>query len=247
MKPLQDYFPDAQTIVATEPEVLAGWLLAHLNERGEDRISRHNFSMEVDRAYGTNNVYGKNPAVTNAVLEAWSWLQREGFLIEDGTQADRYFLSRRAKRVKTRDDLDAFRRANILPKEFLHPVVASKVWNSFLQADYDTAVFQAFKEVEVAVRQAGGFPPTDLGTDLMRKAFHKDKGPLTTTTDPVAERDAISALFAGAIGSYKNPSSHRHVSIDAHEAAEMIILASHLLGIIDARTPAPHQTPERKK
>src|SRR5579864_844926 len=36
---------------------------------------------------------------------------------------------------------------------------------------YDTVVFEAFRVVEVAVRDSCGFPPTMLGTDLMRKAF----------------------------------------------------------------------------
>src|SRR4051794_41082455 len=47
-------------------------------------------------------------------------------------------------------------------------------------------------------------------------------------SDPTAldaEKQALSDLFAGAIGSYKNPSSHRHVTLDATEAAEMIFLA----------------------
>ena len=118
----------------------------------------------------------------------------------------------------------------------LHPRIAQKVWASFLRGDYDTAVFQAFKEVEVRVREAGNFASTELGTDLMRKAFGKN-GPLADLAAPDAEKDAVAHLFAGAIGCYKNPNSHRNVSTKADEAAEMIVMASHLLGIVDKRPP----------
>jgi hypothetical protein len=69
----------------------------------------------------------------------------------------------------------------------------------------------------------------------MRRAFDPNNGPLANLNQPKAEREALSHLFAGAIGSYKNPHSHRSIQIDAEEAVEMIMLASHLLNIVNAR------------
>lgn len=122
-----------------------------------------------------------------------------------------------------------------MPRDLLNPIVAAKAEAPFLRGEYDTAVFQAFKELEIAIRAIGGFPDSEFGTDLMRKAFHEVTGPLTDKNAPVAERKALSHLFAGAIGSYNNPHSHRNVAIDARQATEMLILASHLMAIVESR------------
>ena len=51
----------------------------------------------------------------------------------------------------------------------------------------------------------------------------------------------------GAIGSYKTPQSHRCVTIESTEAAEMIVLASHLLGIVDKRSATTESTAEESR
>ena len=144
-------------------------------------------------------------------------------------------MTKRGHEALQAQSFASHRIANLLPKGLLHPRLVPDVWSAFVRGKYDSAVFEAHRQVEIAVRQASGVPAKHVGVDLMRKAFHPDTGPLTDPDALPAEREALMHLFSGAIGSYKNPYSHRLVEIEPKDSVEMIILASHLLSIVDSR------------
>ncbi|BCT93534.1 hypothetical protein LYSHEL_25580 [Lysobacter helvus] len=231
--------PDVSTLLALEPEELGAYVLRYLSTAPETELNSYNFTL-------AGNVAGypaeRASEAQRALMEAWVWLEREGLLApRPGNSGNWSFITRRGQRLAGDDvQFAVFRMANLLPKERLHPTIASKVWSAFLRGEYDTSVFQSFKELEVSTRNSCAFAETDIGVDMMRRAFKPSIGPLADKTAPFAEQEALMHLMAGAIGSYKNPHSHRSVSIDASEAADLIVLASHLLGIVDRRAASTH-------
>ncbi|HWO39120.1 MAG TPA: TIGR02391 family protein, partial [Candidatus Acidoferrum sp.] len=130
------------------------------------------------------------------------------------------------------------------PRKALHPAIASSTFALFIRGHYDTVVFEAFRAVEVAVRQATGLPQDLVGSNLMRRAFDVSNGPLTDPSLVQSEKQAMSDLFAGAMGMFKNPTSHRVAAISKPEdAVDLVMFANYLLRLVDQRSAAPKLIP----
>jgi uncharacterized protein (TIGR02391 family) len=174
--------------------------------------------------------------VERALRRAWRSLE-EAELIEEPDQTNGRngyrVVSTKGRGVTTKVDLEATKTRGWLSPELLHADLIGASLRAFRSGDYDLAIFEAFKTVENEVRKLGGYPETDYGVDLMKKAFDPAGGPLTDPSAPLNRQRARRDLYMGAMGSLRNPKAHGDPTItDPREAIEELMTASLLLRMI---------------
>lgn len=246
MSELHDKFPDADELLAMTPETLAPILLriaANARQGGgmftPSSLLTATFGSGMTTERGHIYPHHKNQKVEKLVGETLELLRREGMIHQSPDINGQYgwmvFSSTGEAALERPDGFEQIRALRSFPKSLLHPRIADKAHAALQRGDYVSAVRDAFIEVEIYVRDAAGLTLNEFGTDLMRIAFNEKTGKLTDQSLPKSERESFAHLFAGSIGAYKNPHSHRAVAMnDLLEAQRQLLLATHLLYIVDA-------------
>jgi uncharacterized protein (TIGR02391 family) len=219
MESLHSLFPNADDLLALSPDDLAPILLRLGAARRHGGIFEPHSVPQITVGSGmmTENQHAYPPLkqreIDKLLSETWELLRRDGMLIPaPGINGVHGFLmlSRDGEAaIASPEGFERIKAARAFPKSLLHPSIAKSVGSALGRGDYDSAVREAFTMVEVNVRQAGGYADTDIGTDLMRKAFNAETGKLNDASLPEAEREGYAHLFAGAVAAFKNPHSHR--------------------------------------
>lgn len=249
MPKLTQLIPDSGTLNALTAEEVAFKLL----QAAEDAAQNGMFT-ELD-VIGDTALFGlqhgppqsgqfynraKSGQIMEVLREAWYWLEKNMLIMPatgtNGANGWRVFTRAGRSLLQNPANFSDYSRASKFPKELIHPAFREAVWLELARGDYDAAVFKAFRAVEIAVRDAGGYGAAMIGVDLMRNALSPGKGPLAKTSDHKGEQTGLMELFTGAMGTFKNPQSHRTVGLgDPIAAQQMVAYASWLMSVVESR------------
>jgi uncharacterized protein (TIGR02391 family) len=230
-------FADGDELLELPLDQLAARLLRHLREQDENGVQLH-ISHVVNGAVWPELPPEKRSKLLPALVEAWDWLLARGLIASthgSRTQWGHTFITRRGDMFLLDPDalerLQAERRMEV----DLHFRIRDRALPQFLLGEYELAAFAALREVEIRVRELSGAPESLIGVKLMQEAFRPNDGALYDASLDGGEAEAMMALFRGAIGVFKNPSSHRAVDYgsDPVQASEVVLLADLLLRLLD--------------
>ncbi len=228
------FFPTYQDLEAAPVPTVADKMLRQMvADSGPDGTKAFNIRNTI---WDVASLYDGRWECGRAASEAFAWLIAKQYVaLAPKMDVGWYCLSRSAFEAAAQASIPDWTAERELPVTWLHPLVASEALDHFRQGKFATAVFVAFRALEVEIRSAANLGPELVGTKLVGRAFNPEDGPLTDKEAEGGEKQALLNLMSGAIGSYKNPTSHRHVDLSGHEAREMLVLASHLIKIVLSR------------
>ena len=229
---MSEVTPDLLRLGSTEDIAIAllrqhGGEGASINGHNITNSGNQNYSRESDRR-----------ALIGRLSDAYAWLVAHGCVGPAGSSDSWERVTRQGAALAANPNALLQLQADELLSPSLSAELMVSAKPAFVRGDFETAAFAAMKAVEVRVRELSGLPDGLVGVKLMQEAF-KEGGPRADQSAEAGERVATMQLFAGAIGAFKNPASHRIVHFDNPlEAAEVVQLADLLLRMLNRVTTA---------
>ncbi len=237
MSSLQDLktkYPTWDEVALLEPEDLGIEIVRALQD---ERQVIHRTPRGLSEAIA--ELYGGTTEQKDIAMEAIAWTMSAALLITrpDTLNSPFIVLSRRGSALKSHDDVRAFRAIRATAYDLLPVEVREKAWGAVVKGDYDIAVAHAFKVVEVAMRQKADLPSSDFGNRLAKKFFARVEDTALQREDRKGDLSDEEHLFLGAFGLYRDRAVHELPHIDSADyALEVMLLAAHLLRIVQAAT-----------
>jgi hypothetical protein len=186
---------------------------------------------------GASDHRPERDALTAKLRRAWAWLAQEGYVVDDHRQRDGHWkvitpegweIARSTDVAATLHRVQAAAQLNIE----LHPRLrAAGVDVTFRAGDTDSAIRDAFADLEDAVRALCGYTASDYGVTMMSKAFAKT-GPLAGGMDP-QHQVGVQRMFEGAFAVLRNPAGHGPTGLGVSEAVETVLHADLLMRQLD--------------
>lgn len=179
-----------------------------------------------------------------AIADALNWLQGQGLImLNPGQPATWYMATRKGETIRQRGDLDVIRKAGVLDRNILHARIIEAAWPPFQRGKYGLAITAAYREVELAVREAclqvnPDFRKNLIGKNLIDAAFATNTGSLTDKELEPGEQEGMRFLFLGGIRFTRNISAHHDEDLTPEFTAKAILGADFLLDILDERVEA---------
>ena len=232
--------PVPEILVTLPLEEVGMYMLLYLTTSEEQGTNLNIYNLLLDTNPSLHEYIGQyvHPALVVTVLsEAIQWLKNEGFIAERPTNSNGWiFVTRKGKTIKTKDDFKKLSYSKLLPFNEIDERLKDKVISPFIQGDFATAVFAAFKEVEIRLREGANLDKTWYGVKLVDKAFDPKNGLLTDPELTDAEKARYHEMVRGSLGTFKNPLSHRDLNYDDPVIATgLILFANSLLQTIKTR------------
>ncbi len=120
--------------------------------------------------------------------------------------------------------------------EGLHPAVTTAANDLFTDGHYASAILEAFKSVDLRVRQLSGIESS--GKSLMGQALSGDPPPVNLAVETGRsgedEQEGFKLIFMGAMQGIRNPKAHEAIEqLDPQRALEYLAFASLLMRRLD--------------